>query len=362
METLGQIGSIILSILKKIFINLLLISFCNIHGVQVGNTKQTVLVTGGAGYIGSHTAWLLAQQGYNVVILDKFIYDQPFNHAWAHIVRGDCADQQVLGAIFTQYHVDAVIHFSGFIAVGESVQNPLKYYENNVGKTVELLRCMRKHGVNTFIFSSSAAVYGIPNQIPILEDHATLPINPYGRTKLIIEQVLQDCAHAHGLKFVALRYFNACGAQPEEGLGEFHKPETHLIPLALRAVMENTTFNVFGDDYQTADGTCVRDYLHVRDLATAHVQALQYLQQGGASDVFNLGTGTGYSVKQVLDMISSVCGNKIKYVVQARRAGDPAVLVADARKAERVLNWKAQYSDLQKIVESAYKGELSKRS
>lgn len=321
---------------------------------------KTVLVTGGAGYIGSHTAWLLAQKGYRVVILDNFGHNQPFDHAWATVIRGDCGDSALLKTIFKDYAIGSVIHFAGFIAVGESMQNPLKYYENNVSKTITLVQTMRACGVDTIIFSSSAAVYGIPKLVPIQEAQPTLPINPYGQTKLMIEHVLRDCSRAYGLKFVALRYFNACGTQYDQGLGEYHEPETHLIPLALRAVINDIVFNVFGDDYPTPDGTCIRDYLHVKDLATAHVAALEYLHHGGTSDVFNLGTGSGYSVKQVLDMINAVCGKKIKFVVKTRREGDPAALVADPHKAELVLGWKAQYSDLRDIVESAYQGELIK--
>ncbi len=329
-------------------------------GMSLRAEKQTILVTGGAGYIGSHTAFLLAQRGYRVIVLDNFMYNQPFARTWATIVRGDIGDIAILKEIFTHNKIDAVIHFAGFIAVGESVQNPLKYYENNISRTVTLLQSMREHHVQKIIFSSSAAVYGMPTKVPITEDQLTAPINPYGNTKLIVEQILRDCAQAYGLKFVALRYFNACGAQPEDGLAELHEPETHLIPLALRAVIENKPFNVFGDDYSTPDGTCIRDYLHVKDLAIAHVAALEYLCKNGASDVFNLGTGTGYSVKQVLDSIAAVCGKPVVFVIKPRRPGDPAQLVADAHKAERILGWKAHWSDLQTIISSAYKSELQK--
>ncbi len=318
--------------------------------------QQTILVTGGAGYIGSHTVYLLAQQGHKLIVLDDFGYGQlDVVGTWATVIHGDYGDSQLLHDLFSRYSIAAVIHFAGFIAVGESVQNPLKYYDNNVSKTINLLHCMREHNVDTIIFSSSAAVYGIPNKIPILEEHITNPINPYGHTKLMVEYILQDCSRAYGLKFVALRYFNACGAQPEVGLGEYHVPETHLIPLALRAAMYDTTFSIFGDDYATPDGTCIRDYLHVSDLASAHVQALYYLKQGGSSTVFNLGTGIGYSVRQVLDVVNAITGKKIKCAIQKRRAGDPAVLIADAGKAEKVLGWKACRSDLRSIVESAYK-------
>ncbi len=323
-----------------------------------GNMKETVLITGGAGYIGSHTAHLMAQRGYNVIILDNFIYNQNFNYTWATVVRGDFGDKNLLEKIFSEYSISAVIHFAGFIAVGESVKNPIKYYENNVIKTFHLLSSMIEHQVKMIIFSSSAAVYGMPERLPLTEDCRKQPVNPYGNTKLIIEYLLQDFAKAYDIKFVALRYFNACGAEAQNGLGEYHIPETHIIPLAIRAALEDRPFNVFGDDYETPDKTCIRDYLHVTDLAEAHLCALRYLQKGGDSDCFNLGTGHGYSVREILDMVAYVCGKKLKFNNCARREGDPSILVADPSKAKEILKWKATHSDLEKIIKDAYQYEL----
>ena len=325
--------------------------------VQRVYMKETVLVTGGAGYIGSHTAHLLAEKGFDVLVLDNFLYKQPFNPSWATVIKGDIGDVALLNKIFSQYNISAVIHFAGFIAVGESVRDPLKYYENNIGKTLTLLRVMRERDVQKFIFSSSAAVYGIPKRVPIVEDDIKNPINPYGQTKWSVEQILYDCAHAYGLKFAALRYFNACGAQPEDGLVERHEPETHIIPLAIRAALNKTSFNMFGDDYDTKDGTCIRDYLHVTDLAEAHVCSLGYLNNDGKSGSFNPGTGQGYSVKEVLDMVSRVCDVSLHIKTCARREGDPARLIANPSKAHSVLNWRAQHSDLYKIVSDAYRAE-----
>jgi len=320
--------------------------------------KETVLITGGAGYIGSHTAHLMEEQGYKVVVLDDLLYGQLFVHDWATFVKGDVGDEVVLDEIFTKYQIDAVVHFAGFIAVGESVKEPATYYENNVVKTLILLKKMKQHKINTIIFSSSAAVYGIPEKLPLVEGHHKNPVNAYGNTKLIVEYLLSDFARAYGLKFAALRYFNACGAESENGLGEMHEPETHIIPLAIRAAICDMSFNVFGDDYKTPDKTCIRDYLHVTDLADAHIRALEYLQSGGKSDFFNLGTGCGHSVKEVLAMVSKVCGKQLNTKICSRREGDPPILVADPSKAEKVLGWKAQNSDLEKIVQDAYKFEM----
>jgi len=316
--------------------------------------KETVLVTGGAGYIGSHTAHLMAKKGYRVIILDDLCYGQSFTHDWATFIKGNSGDEALLDKIFTQYKIDAVMHFAGFIAVGESVKKPITYYDNNVVKTLVLFKKMMQHGIQKVIFSSSAAVYGAPEKLPLVEDHPKNPVSAYGNTKLIIEYLLTDFARAYGLKFVALRYFNACGAEPEHGLGEYHEPETHLIPLAIRAAISGDEFNMFGDDYETPDKTCIRDYLHVTDLADAHVCALEYLKHGSKSDFFNLGTGKGHSVREVLSMIEKVCRKKLNIKICARREGDPPILIADPTRAEKVLGWKAQHSDLEKIVSDAY--------
>ncbi len=317
--------------------------------------EDTILVLGGAGYIGSHTAFLLAQHGYRVIIVDKFIHNQPFDHEWATVIRGDYGDRDILGRIFAAHRVSVVMHFAGFMSVGESVNKPVLYYENNVAKTITLLRVMQEYAVDTIIFSSSAAIYGIPQQTPITEDHPKIPINPYGRTKLITEELLCDCAHAYDLRYVALRYFNAAGALPKDGLGEYHHPETHLIPLALQATLNNEFFSIFGTNYPTPDGTCIRDYIHVADIAQAHLNAFLYLQEGGTSESFNLGTGTGYSVREILSTIQKITTITPRIMYKPERKGDPAILVADATKAKNILHWQPQYSDLDTIIKSAYK-------
>ena len=316
--------------------------------------QETILVLGGAGYIGSHTAYLLAKKNYRVIILDNFIHNQPFDHSWATVIRGDYGDQDLLGRVFAAHPITAIMHFAGFISVGESIKKPALYYENNVTKTITLLNTMLENAVDTIIFSSSAAVYGAPTCTPIPEDHTKLPINPYGQTKLMIENVLTDYAHAYGLRFVALRYFNAAGALAEHNLGEFHNPETHIIPLAIHAALNNNSFSVFGNTYQTPDGTCIRDYVHVADIAHAHVLALDYLQRGNKSNSFNLGTGTGYSVQEIIRSVTRITNHTLHAVIKPARPGDPAVLVADASRAHDVLNWQQKYSDLETIISSAY--------
>lgn len=316
-------------------------------------TPKTVVITGGAGYIGSHVGFAFASQGYNVIVLDNFRHGQQFNHAWATVIRGDYGDAQLLEKIFTSYSVHAVIHCASLIEVRESLSNPLSYYHNNVSNTVTLLQAMHAHGVRKLIFSSSCAVYGTPQQIPITEDHPTAPISPYGRTKLMIETIMRDSCAAHGLAFVALRYFNAAGAYPEYNLGEQHVPETHLIPLALQAAYYGKPFSIFGTKLPTPDGSCVRDFVHVRDIADAHLRALEHLDKGLPSDIFNLGMGCGYSVKMVLDAVQRVTGKKMIILEQLAREGDPAVLVADASKARDVLRWETRFSGLEFIVASA---------
>lgn len=324
--------------------------------------KETILVTGGAGYIGSHAAFLLAKNGYNVLVLDNFVYNQPFEHDWAYVVRGDCGDRALLDRIFTQHHIDAVMHFAAFLAVGESVQDPAKYYLNNVVNTLTLLNAMRDHGVKKFIFSSSAATYGNPQFIPLTEQHPQAPINPYGNTKFMMECLLHDFSHAYGLSFIIFRYFNAAGGSPDEQLFESFSAGvgTLVIPVALRAAMAGKPFTIFGTDYPTVDGTCIRDYIHVDDLAQAHLLALQYLLSGGTSDIFNLGTGRGYSVKEVIDVVQQVTGIKLDVRVGQRRAGDPSRLIASAQKAYNLLHWVPLKSDLQSIVSSAYQAECKR--
>ncbi len=320
---------------------------------QFSFNSPTILITGGAGYIGSHTAFLMYKKGYKVIILDNFWQNQSFNHNWAQVIKGDFADKKILEKIFKENQIDAVMHFAAFIEVGESVKNPLKYYQNNVVKTLDLLEVMLKHDVKKFIFSSSCAIYGIPQYLPLDENHPKNPINPYGKCKLIIEETLKDLYNSHNLKFVSLRYFNAAGSLFGENLGERHLNETHLIPLLLRAAKKNKTFTIFGDGYKTKDGSCVRDFVHVSDIAQAHVLALEYLNKNECSDFFNLGTGNGFSVKEIVAAVEKILTTKIKIKVEKRREGDPAILVADSSKANEILNWKPKYSDLENILKSA---------
>ncbi len=314
----------------------------------------TILVTGGAGYIGSHTAFLLAQKGYKVIVLDLLVHQQKFNHEWAHFICDDVGNKQTLDHVFSTYKINAVMHFAAYASVGESVKNPLKYYKNNVVNTTQLLQSMLQHNIKKIIFSSTAAIYGNPQIIPITEDHPTNPINPYGQTKLIIENMLKDLHTAYDLHYITLRYFNAAGALPEHGLYEQHKPETHITPLLLSAAQQNKPFYVFGTDYPTNDGSCIRDYLHVWDLAHAHVSALEHLEHEKPSDIFNLGTGNGISVKEMINAVERICKTKIKIINQEKRPGDPPVLVADPSKAMNILGWQPQYSHIDFILQSAY--------
>jgi UDP-glucose 4-epimerase len=330
-------------------------------------SMPTILVTGGAGYIGSTIALAYAQKGYQVIILDDEGVSKHTEHAslpsghmnagnvatFSTYIVGDYANVSLLEAIFTNHIITAVVHCAAFIDVGQSVREPLAYYQNNVAKTVTLLQTMVQHGVKNIVFSSSCAVYGQPQWLPLTEDHPKSPMSPYGATKLMIEQMLHDVHRAHDVQFVALRYFNAAGAVPEDNLGERHEPETHIIPLLLRAVHEQKPFAVFGSDYATIDGTCVRDFLHVRDIASAHVQAVEYLSAGGNSDCFNLGTGHGFSVKEMIAAVMSITGKHIDVVMMPRRAGDPDQLIADPCRAQQLLGWRAIYSDIQTIIKSA---------
>lgn len=317
-----------------------------------------ILVVGGAGYIGSHMVKMLGQQCCTVTTLD----DLSFGHLDAvlcgEFVQGNFGDRAVLEAVLSR-GFDAVMHFASFIQVGESVQHPDKYYRNNVTYTLGLLDAMRAHGVNKFIFSSTAATFGEPQYTPMDERHPQQPINPYGRTKLMVEQILADYDNAYGLKSVCLRYFNAAGADPEGQLGERHDPETHLIPLVLQAASgRRPHISVFGRDYDTPDGTCIRDYVHIQDLCQAHWLALQSLLGGAPSQAYNLGNGNGFSVQEVIDSAEQVTGRKIPVVDGSRRAGDPARLVADSRLAREKLSWQPQYADLATIIEHAWQWEM----
>ena len=318
-----------------------------------------ILVVGGAGYIGSHMVLQLLEKGHDVVVLDDLSYGHRENVAQAvQFIQGSIADQALLEQIFQQHAVDAVMHFAAFIQVGESVHQPDKYYRNNVVHTLTLLDAMRRAGVMRFIFSSTAAVYGSPEYTPIDLKHPKGPINPYGLSKWIIEQILQDYDHAYGFKSICLRYFNAAGFDAKGRLGENDDPKTHLIPLVMRAASgRREDIKVFGRDYDTPDGTCVRDYSHVTDLCQAHVLALDYLCREDTSRQFNFGNGQGFSVQQVIDVARQVTGKPIKVADAERRAGDPAYLIADASEARKVLGWQPQFTTLESIVETSWAAE-----
>jgi len=319
-----------------------------------------ILVVGGAGYIGSHMVKLLLEAGHETTAFDNLSSGHRDAVVGGEFVGGDLADREGLRDVFAASRFDAVMHFASFIEVGESVRDPLKYFRNNVSNTLNLLDIMLGNGVDNIIYSSSAAVYGEPGYAPVDEAHPTTPVNPYGRSKLMVEQVLADCALTRGLKSVSLRYFNAAGADTEGRLGERHDPETHLIPLVLQAASgRRPSVSIFGDDYDTPDGTCVRDYVHVQDLCDAHLLALEYLKNGGESACFNLGNGAGFTVRQVIDTARRVTGRDIPVAVEGRRDGDPAVLVADSKAARAVLGWRPSRSGLEQILETAWRWERS---
>ena len=320
---------------------------------------MNILVTGGAGYIGSHACKALANAGYTPIAYDNLVYGHEWAVKWGPFEQGDILDRKRLDEVIEQYQPAAIMHFAAYAYVGESVDQPGKYYRNNVSGSLTLLEAMRDHGIRYFIFSSTCATYGEPQQIPISEDHKQAPINPYGHSKLMIEQMLSDFDTAHDLKSVALRYFNAAGADPDGDTGEDHDPETHLIPLVLDAAIgKRPSITIFGDDYDTPDGTCIRDYIHVTDLADAHVKALKYLEQGGNTTKFNLGNGTGFSVKDVIDTAQKVTGKDIPVVIGKRRPGDPPRLVGDAARIRKELNWSPEYPDLDTIIETAWKWHM----
>jgi UDP-glucose 4-epimerase len=324
-------------------------------------SPQTVLVVGGAGYIGSHMVWLLGQKGVDVVTLDNLSSGHRDAVLHGRFVHGDIADRLMLDKVFREHKFDAVMHFASFIQVGESMQDPAKYYQNNVVNTLNLLNVMCAHGVDKFIFSSTAAIFGEPGYSPIDEAHPKRPINPYGWSKLMVEQALADYDRAYGLKSVCLRYFNAAGAHPDGLLGERHDPETHLIPLVLQAASgRRPNVTVFGRDYDTPDGTCIRDYVHILDLAEAHWLALQYLQSSGETSAFNLGNGNGYSVSEVIQAAGRVSGETIAIQEGRRRPGDPARLVANANKIKAELGWRPVHTGLDAIVEHAWRWECSR--
>lgn len=315
---------------------------------------KSVLVIGGAGYIGSHSCKALRTAGYLPVTYDSLVAGHDWAVKWGPLEVGDIADRDRLGAVLAEYRPEAVLHFAAHIAAGESVVDPGKYYLNNVAGTLSLLETLRLAGPKLLVFSSTAAVYGDPVADLITESHPLHPVNPYGRTKLMIEEMLRDFEVAHGIRSISLRYFNAAGADPSGEIGEAHDPETHLIPLALEAAFgRRSHIDIYGDDYETPDGTCIRDYVHVSDLAVAHVAALEYLLAGGESMALNLGTGRGYSVREVVDTIGRTVGRPVPERVAPRRAGDPAILVADPARAQKLLKWTPHYEKLEELVETA---------
>ena len=314
-----------------------------------------ILIVGGAGYIGSHVNKELSRRGLETVVFDSLVYGHRELARWGTFVEGDLANPRELRAVFREHSIQAVMHFSAFAYVGESVENPSRYYRNNVANTLNLLEAMREFRVRHFIFSSSCATYGNPLRIPMDENHPQAPINPYGHTKLMVERILRDCDHAYGLRYASLRYFNAAGADPEAETGEWHDPETHVIPLVLDAASgRRENVRIFGTDYDTPDGTCIRDYIHVSDLADAHIRALEYLRNGGGSDVFNLGNGNGFSVKEVIETARQVTGRDIPAVASDRRAGDPPVLVGSSEKIRKTLGWEPKYPALSDIIGTAW--------
>jgi len=313
-----------------------------------------ILIVGGAGYIGSHVNKFLSSRGYETVVLDNLSRGHREFVKWGRLVEGDLGDRSLLDRVFREYDIDAVMHFAAFTDVGESVRDPGAYYRNNVMNTMNLLDSMMENGVSGFVFSSTCAVYGNPIEIPITEEHPLNPISPYGRSKLMVEEILRDYHEAYGLNYVSLRYFNAAGADPEGDVGELHDPETHLIPLVLDAAMgRRESVKIFGTDYPTPDGTCIRDYIHVMDLADAHCRALEYLERE-EKGVFNLGNGRGFSVREVIEACQKVTGEEIKVVEDDRRPGDPPELIGSSVKAGKVLGWKPEFRKLERIIETAW--------
>ncbi|MEH1900109.1 UDP-glucose 4-epimerase GalE [Nostoc sp.] len=320
--------------------------------------KPTILVTGGAGYIGSHTVLALKQAGYNVVILDNLVYghrDLVERVLQVELIVGDTGDRALLDQLFKTRDIAAVMHFSAYAYVGESVTNPAKYYRNNVVGTLTLLEAMLTASVKKFVFSSTCATYGVPEFVPIPETHPQNPINPYGVTKLMVERILADFDVAYGFQSVRFRYFNAAGANPNGLLGEDHDPETHLIPLVLMTALgKRESISIFGTDYPTPDGTCIRDYIHVNDLADAHILGLEYLLKGGDSEVFNLGNGSGFSVREVIAAAEQVTGISIPVEERHRRPGDPPILIGTSEQARTILGWEPQYTSIKDIVTHAW--------
>jgi len=322
--------------------------------------RKKILVTGGAGYIGSHTAKELSLAGYEPYVLDNFSTGHHWAVKWGEFIEADLLDKKGLIQFLEENKPEAIIHFAASSLVGESYKNPITYFNNNVIGTLNLLEAMQVAGIDNIVFSSSCAIYGIPNSSPIPDDHEANPISPYGESKHIIEKVLRWYSEIYNLKYIALRYFNAAGADPDNEIGEAHDPETHLIPLAVDVALGKKEYlDIYGVDYPTDDGTAVRDYVHVKDLAIAHVSAVSYLISGGESNNINLGSGIGYSVREIISEINKVSGNEITFYEKERRKGDPAILIADNNKAKTILNWEPKYSALNEIIKTAYNWHVS---
>ncbi|MFC2142488.1 UDP-glucose 4-epimerase GalE [Acidobacteriota bacterium] len=320
-----------------------------------------ILVIGGAGYIGSHTNKLLNQRGFQTIVFDNLSTGYRELVKWGQFFLGDMAEKEQIRHCFKKNPIKAVMHFGAFAYVGESVSHPLKYYRNNVANTLNLLEVMNEFNVRYFIFSSSCAVYGNPEFLPLSEDHPMKPVSPYGRSKLMVEEILKDLDSAYGIKYINLRYFNAAGADPEGELGECHDPETHLIPLVfLTSLGIKDEFKIFGTDYPTKDGTCIRDFIHVADIADAHLRAYEHLIESDKSTVLNLGNGNGYSVKDVINTAREICGRQIKIREIGKRDGDPPKLISDSSKAKTILGWAPQYPDLKSIMDTAWEWSSSR--
>lgn len=332
----------------------------------MSEVKPTILVTGGAGYIGSHAVLALKRAGYEVTVLDNLVYghkDIVEKVLQVELIVGDTSDRALLDNLFKTHEIAAVMHFSAYAYVGESVTDPAKYYSNNVTGTLTLLEAMLAASVKKFVFSSTCATYGIPQKMPLTEDHPQNPINPYGMTKLMVEKILTDFDTAYDFKSVIFRYFNAAGADPSGLLGEDHNPETHLIPLVLQTALGKREFiSIYGTDYPTSDGTCIRDYIHVNDLASAHILGLEYLLKGGESGFFNLGNGNGFSVKEVIETAEKIVGQKIPTKIGDRRPGDPPTLVGSSEKARKILGWNPEYADLNDIISHSWQWHQKRHS
>ncbi|AFZ52961.1 UDP-glucose 4-epimerase GalE [Cyanobacterium aponinum] len=324
---------------------------------------MAILITGGAGYIGSHTVKLLQNRDYDILVFDNLVYGHRdiVEKLGVSFIEGDLCDRTLLDDLFQEHNIEAVIHFAAYAYVGESVENPAKYYRNNVTYTLNLLEAMEKAGIRKIVFSSTCATYGIPEEVPIKETHPQNPINPYGYTKLVVEKMLSDFQRAYNWEYVAFRYFNAAGASSDGLIGEDHNPEPHLIPLILYAALgKRDSISILGDDYPTPDGTCIRDYIHVEDLAQAHLLGLEYLLDGGKSEVFNLGNGNGFSVKEVIKAAKKVTGKDFTVKNAPRRPGDPPILVGSSEKAKKILNWQPQYPDIETIISHAWQWHQSR--